>query len=78
MQAIVSALCQEGNEHLEFLDIKGNAIPDKQLKILLVLMYKNRNIKDIDYSLTDEENIKKRMQARFKVLAYEKLTSDEI
>ena len=52
------------------MDIRGNAIPDKQLKILLVLMYKNRNIQDINYSLTDEENIKKRMQARMKVLAY--------
>jgi hypothetical protein len=50
---ICTTLCHDGNENLEFLDIEGNYIPDKQLKMLLVLMYKNRNIQDIKYSLID-------------------------
>ena len=32
---------------MESLDIQGNYIPDKHLKMLLVLMYKNRNIQEI-------------------------------
>ena len=40
----MSALCRHGNENLEYLDITGNFVPDKHLKMLLVLMYKNRNI----------------------------------
>ena len=50
---ICSTLCTDGNENLEFLDIEGNYVPDKQLKMLLVLMYKNRNIQDIKYSLIE-------------------------
>ena len=41
LQEICSALCRNGNENLLYLDIQGNAIPDKHLKMLLVLMYKN-------------------------------------
>ena len=70
LQVIVSALSKEGCENLEFLDIRGNAIPDKQLKILLVLMYNNRNIREIDYSLCEEKNIEKRIAARIKNLIY--------
>ena len=56
LQLIVSALCSEGNENLESLDIQGNYIPDKHLKMLLVLMYKNRNIQEIWYTLVETEN----------------------
>lgn len=56
LQEICSALCRQGNENLEYLDIRGNFVKDKNLKMLLVLMYKNRNIQDIDYSLIEEKN----------------------
>ena len=57
LQLIVSALCaEEGNEQLESLDIQGNFIPDKHLKMLLVLMYKNRNRQEISYTLVETEN----------------------
>ena len=56
----MSALCRHGNENLEYLDITGNFVPDKHLKMLLVLMYKNRNIQDIDYTLVEDVNIRKR------------------
>ena len=56
LQQIVSALCKEGNDNLESLDIRGNFVPDKHLKMLLVLMYKNRNIQEIQYTLINPEN----------------------
>ena len=56
LQEICSALCTNGNENLEYLDIRGNVIPDKQLKMLLILMYRNRNIHDIEYSLSEDAN----------------------
>ena len=59
---IVSALCTEGNENLEALDIRGNHVPDKHLKMLLVLMYKNRNIQEIQYSLIDPENEARKLE----------------
>ena len=49
-------LCKDPDETCELLDIQNNIIPDKQLKMLLVLVYKNRNIQDIKYSLTEDEN----------------------
>ena len=63
MNEICSVLCS-GNENLEYLDIRGNFIPDKQLKILLVLMYTNRNIENIDYSLVEEKNIKSKTESK--------------
>ena len=56
LQILVSSLCKDPDETVELLDIQNNFIPDKHLKMLLVLVYKNRNIQDIKYSLTEEEN----------------------
>ena len=56
LQILVSSLCKDPDETVELLDIQNNFIPDKHLKMLLVLIYKNRNIQDIRYSLTEEEN----------------------
>ena len=56
LQVLISSLCKDPDETCVFLDIRNNPIPDKQLKMLLVLVYKNRNILDIKYSLTEEEN----------------------
>ena len=56
LQVLVSSLCKDPDETCELLDIQNNIIPDKQLKMLLVLIYNNRNIQDIKYSLTEEEN----------------------
>ena len=62
MQEICSALCRQGNENLEYLDIRGNFVPDKHLKMLLVLMYKNRKIQDIEYTLTEDKNNERRKE----------------
>ena len=56
LQEICSALCRKGNENLEYLDISKNLVPDKHLKMLLVLMYKNRNIQNMEYSLIQDSN----------------------
>ena len=56
LQVLISSLCKDPDETCELLDIQNNIIPDKQLKMLLVLVYKNRNIQDITYSLTEDEN----------------------
>ena len=66
LQAICSALCKEENVNLEFLDIRDNPIPDKHLKILLVLLYKSPNVQNIEYSLYDDANIKKRFKLRLR------------
>ena len=47
---------------LEKLDITGNYIPDLHLKMLLVLMYQNKGIKQIEYDLVDPENKAKRQE----------------
>ena len=47
LQVLVSSLCKDPDETVEYLDIRNNFIPDKHLKMLLVLIYKNRNIQDI-------------------------------
>ena len=44
LQEIVSALCVDDNETITYLDIRNNFVPDKHLKMLLVLVYKNRRI----------------------------------
>ena len=52
---------------MEYLDIIGNYVPDKHLKMLLVLMYKNRNIKEIKYTLIDDQNNQRKLEYLHKV-----------
>lgn len=57
LQQLVSSLCKDPDETVEYLDLRDNhSIPDKHLKMLLVLVFKNRNIQEIEYSLNEEEN----------------------
>ena len=57
LQHLVSSLCKDPDETVEYLDIRNNhSIPDKLLKMLLVLVFKNRNIQEIEYTLNEEEN----------------------
>lgn len=39
---------------VEFLDISDNDIIDKDLKLLLALLYHNKSLTDIQYSLTEK------------------------
>ena len=50
LQVICSVLAS-GHSQLEELDISGNNIPDRNLKMLMGMLYENESIKDIKYTL---------------------------
>ena len=55
LQTICSALCDPDCEVQE-IDISENSIPDKSLKMLMAMLYQNKSITKMKYTLTDPEN----------------------
>ena len=53
------------------LDIRNNNIPDKSLKALLALVFRNTQIMEIKYSLIEPENIeaKKTFERKSQLMA---------
>lgn len=62
MQSLCAVLSD--NRLVEEIDISDNKIPDKSLKVLLALLYKNIKIKKIKYTLNEDENIERRLKFR--------------
>ena len=60
LQHICSALTI--NISIKHLDIRDNMIQDESLKILLAMLFRNKTLKNIKYSITNEENISRLKQ----------------
>jgi hypothetical protein len=58
LQIICSSLCNEKSQ-LEYLDIEGNPISDRSLKMIFAMLYQNLSILEIKYTLRDKNNIEK-------------------
>ena len=56
---LAGVLTKTQNQHLIHLDIRDNPIQDEQYKLLFGLLQNNHTILNIEYTLYDEENIKK-------------------
>ena len=51
------------NTTIKVLDIRDNVIPDESYKTLLAMLYRNESIRDIRYTLQNEQNLE-RMKKR--------------
>jgi hypothetical protein len=60
LQQIASALAQDESKVIE-LDISENPIPDFNLKILLAMLYNNQSIEKIEYSVSEKENLERKV-----------------
>ena len=61
---LAGALTKSENANLTSLDIRDNPIQDEQYKILFGLLQNNASIMQLDYTLYDDENIKKLQEFR--------------
>jgi Ran GTPase-activating protein (RanGAP) involved in mRNA processing and transport len=59
LQMIASALAHDESK-VRHLDIQDNIIPDFNLKILLAMLYNNRSMEKIDYTISDPVNIERK------------------
>jgi Ran GTPase-activating protein (RanGAP) involved in mRNA processing and transport len=57
LQHICSALTI--NQSIKYLDIRDNMIQDESLKILLAMLFRNKILQNIKYSVTNEDNIRR-------------------
>ena len=55
------------NTTIKVLDIRDNIIPDESYKTLLAMLYRNQTIRDIRYTLQNEENLER--MKKFKELS---------
>ena len=57
------------NTTIRVLDIRDNVIPDESYKTLLAMLYRNSSIRDIRYTLQNEENLER--MKKFKGLSHQ-------
>lgn len=57
---MICAALTKSDCEVEMLDISKNFVIDKDLKVLMALLYQNKSIIEINYSLIDERNIRRK------------------